>query len=118
MLGARITSIAFRNSSCERRLKKLCVIKVGDATGACVSIRARGLSFSVVVVGDASTAGIEDGLEDVTGEVLVLALRLAPRAELMRKKNTAVLNFFIGCQSHIHDQITRKPKREKTGILH
>jgi hypothetical protein len=51
----------------------------------------------VVVVGDASTAGIEDGLEDVTGTVLVFALRLAPRVELMRKKNTAVLNFFIGC---------------------
>ena len=94
-----MTSIALRNSSCERRLKKLCVIKVGDATGACVSMRTRGLSFSVVVVGDASTAGIEGGVEDVTGTVLVFALRLAPRAELMRKKNTAVLNFFIGCQS-------------------
>ena len=117
MLGARITSIAFRNSSCERRLEKLCVIKVGDATGTCVSIRARGLSFSVVV-GDASTAGTEDGVEDVTVTVLFFVLRLAPRAELMRKKNTAVLNFFIGCQSQIHVQITRKPKREKTGILH
>jgi hypothetical protein len=113
-----MTSIAFRNSSCERRIEKLCVIKVGDATGACVSIRARGLSFSVVVVGDASTAGIEDGVEDVAGTVLFFALRLAPNAELMRKKNTAVLNFFIGCQSQIHDQITRKPKRKKTGILH
>ncbi len=113
-----MTSIAFRNSSCERRLKKFCEIKVGDATGGSVSIRGLGLSFSVVVVGDASTAEIEGGAEDVTGAVLVLALRLAPRAELMRKKNTAVLNFFIGCQSHIHDQITRKAKREKTGILH
>jgi hypothetical protein len=26
-------------------------------------------------------------------------MRLAPSAEFMRKKNTAVLNFFIGCQS-------------------
>ena len=113
-----MTSIGLKNSSCERRLKKLCGIKVGDVTGACVSIRARGLSFSVVVVGDASTAGTEDGVEDVTGTVLFFVLRLVPRAELMRKKNTAVLNFFIGCQSQIHDQITRKPKREKTGILH
>jgi hypothetical protein len=72
----------------------------------------------VVVVGDASTSGTDGGVEDLTGAVLVLVLRLAPRAELMRKKNTAVLNFFIGCQSHIHNQITRKPKREKTGILH
>ena len=118
MLGARITSIAFRNSSCELILEKLCVIKVGDATGARVSIRARGLSFSVLVAGDASTVGTEDGEEDVAGTVLFFALRLAPNAELMRKKNTAVLNFFIGCQSLIHDQITRKPKREKTGILH
>ena len=93
-----MTSIAFRNSSCERRLKKLCGIKVGDVTGACVSTRARGLSFSVVV-GDATTDGIEEGVEDVTGEALVFKIRLAPSAEFMRKKNTAVLNFFIGCQS-------------------
>ena len=93
-----MTSIGLKNSSCEGRLKKLCGLKVVDITGACVSIRARGLSFSVVV-GDATTAGIEESDEVVTGAALVCKIRLAPSAEFMRKKNTAVLNFFIGCQS-------------------
>ena len=113
-----MTSIGLKKSSFVRRLRKCCVIKVGDVTGGSASIRALGASFSVVVVGDATTVGIKLGEEDATGAALVFELRLAPRAELMRKKNTAVLNFFIGCQSHIQDQIARKPKREKTGILH
>lgn len=76
-----------------RCLGKLCEMKEFDALGGKASRRTFGERFSMV--GGA-----------------------AYKAELIRKKNTAVLNFFIGCQSYFHVNIAHSSAREQTRILH
>ena len=69
-----------RNTTGGRWLGRFCVSKVLEAAGGKATMRTRGESFC-------------------------MAGGSAYKAELIRKKNAAVLNFFIGCQSYFHVNI-------------